>query len=81
MTLLREAKEDTVPTVAFADSFDGGDNMSTLSYYLASALEQVYAQPIGRLCFTGNMQVPCYAHSLLQSQQAAQCRVQAIKSP
>ncbi len=68
---IREVKEDTVPTVAFADSFDGGDNSGTRSYYLASAHDQVYAQPTGQLGFTGNMQMPCHADASLLSQQAA----------
>jgi hypothetical protein len=59
VTLLREAKEDTVPTVAFADSFDGAGDSGTRSYYLASAHDQVYAQPTGQLGFTGNMHMPC----------------------
>ena len=57
VTLLREVKEDTVPTVAFAESFDGEGDSGTRSYYLASAHDQVYAQPTGQLGFTGNMQM------------------------
>ncbi|DBA74926.1 TPA: hypothetical protein ACH3X2_009254 [Trebouxia sp. C0005] len=63
----REAKEDTVPTVAFADSFDGGGNSGTRSYYLASAHDQVYAQPTGQLGFTGMSESTLFVSRLLQS--------------
>ncbi|KAL0027121.1 hypothetical protein WJX79_007736 [Trebouxia sp. C0005] len=63
----REAKEDTVPTVAFADSFDGGGNSGTCSYYLASAHDQVYAQPTGQLGFTGMSESTLFVSRLLQS--------------
>ena len=66
VTLLREAKEDAVSTVAFSDSFKGG-NSGTLSYHLASA----------DLCATrwstslqGDMHIPCL-HSSVLSEQAA----------
>ena len=60
-----------MPTVAFADSFDGEDDSGTRSYYLASAHDQVYAQPTGQLGFTGK----------LLSQQAAttDCLIQPLK--
>ncbi len=73
MTPVREAKEDSVPTVAFAESFEAGDNVGTLSYYLASAHEQVYAQPTGQLGFTGDMHMhtACCSLSKLQPHGAS----------
>ena len=52
----RKLKQDAVPTVAFSSDY------STLSYYLASACEQVYLAPGGDLFFTGISDMHAYMH-------------------
>jgi len=49
----RSLKQDSVPTVAFTDSFGGAESCGTHAYYLASALKQVYVQPEGTWAVTG----------------------------
>ena len=49
----RQLKEDTVPTVAYSDSFGEGGSNGTLGYYLASAFDQIYVQETGLVSFTG----------------------------
>ena len=46
----RKSKQDAVPTVAYSDGY------STLSYYPASACDQVYLHPKGDLSLTGTSQ-------------------------
>jgi hypothetical protein len=66
MTLLREAKQDAVPTVAFLTHL----KEATVVLRAVTLPQQVYAQPAGQLALTGDMQVPCM-HSSLQSEEAA----------
>jgi hypothetical protein len=49
----RRLKQDKVPTVAYVDSFEGMPNGTTLGYYLATAFDQITAQPGGFLCLLG----------------------------
>lgn len=51
--LCRRLKQDTVPTVAYSDSFGEGGGSGTLGYYLASAFDQIYVQETGLVSFTG----------------------------
>ena len=52
--MYRQLKKDTVPTVAYSDSFGEGGSNGTLSYYLASAFDQIYVQETGLVSFTGS---------------------------
>ena len=49
----RRLKQDEVPTVAYADSFEGVPNGTSLGYYLATAFDQIIMQPGGYLCLLG----------------------------
>lgn len=50
----RKLKRDAVPTVAYSYGYN------TLSYYLASACDQIYLAPGGDLFFTGmNLRDAC----------------------
>lgn len=53
LLVLRSLKQDSVPTVAFTDSFGGVEACGTYAYYLASAFKQVYVQPEGTWGVTG----------------------------
>lgn len=49
----RQLKKDSVPTVAYSDSFDEAGSNGTLHYYLASAFDQIYVPEAGQVSFTG----------------------------
>ena len=49
----RQAKADSVPTVAYSDSFGEAGSSGTVPYYLASAFDQVYVHETGMVSFTG----------------------------
>jgi len=53
LLVLRSLKQDSVPTVAFTDSFGGVEACGTYAYYLASAFKQVYVHPEGTWAVTG----------------------------
>lgn len=52
----RQAKADSVPTVAYSDSLGEGGGGGTVPYYLASAFDQIYVHETGLVSFTG---APC----------------------
>lgn len=53
MRTCRQAKADSVPTVAYSDSFGEGGGGGTVPYYLASAFDQIYVHETGLVSFTG----------------------------
>ena len=53
LLVLRSLKQDSVPTVAFTDSFGGVESCGTYAYYLASAFKQVHVHPEGTWAVTG----------------------------
>lgn len=52
----RQARADSVPTVAYSDSLGEGGGGGTVPYYLASAFDQIYVHETGLVSFTG---APC----------------------
>ena len=52
----RQAKADSVPTVAYSDSLGEAGAAGTVPYYLASAFDQIYVHETGLVSFTG---APC----------------------
>ncbi|DBB17839.1 TPA: hypothetical protein ACH3X3_002859 [Trebouxia sp. C0006] len=65
----RSLKQDSVPTVAFTDSFGGVEACGTYAYYLASAFKQVYVQPEGTWGVTGLCGGRYFMKSLLDKLQ------------
>ena len=51
--MCRQAKADSVPTVAYSDSFGEAGGSGTIPYYLASAFDQIYVHETGLVSFTG----------------------------
>ncbi len=70
----RSLKQDSVPTVAFTDSFGGAESCGTHAYYLASALKQVYVQPEGTWAVTGCLFVTARVLKLLKPVPLRPCK-------